>query len=94
MIIPIALCGSGHALRTDTSIAAPAPSLYENRNLPFNINMLRNHVFVGARHAVPLPGNPVSPNFMNMKLRFHHSLCPRLGMAVCQRNAKYNRFLQ
>jgi hypothetical protein len=51
--------------------------LYENRFFPFNINPLRNHVFAGARHAVPLPGDPVSTAFMNMKLRFHRSLCPR-----------------
>jgi hypothetical protein len=31
--------------------------LYENRISPFDINMLRNHVFAGARHPVPLPGN-------------------------------------
>jgi hypothetical protein len=63
--------------------------LYENRIFPFNINMLRNHVFVGAIHELPLPGDPISTNFMNMelrfmnmklrfvnmKLRFHHSLC-------------------
>jgi hypothetical protein len=65
--------------------------------------MLRNHVFVGAIvdiklrfHELPLPGDPVSTNFMNMKLRFvnmklrfmniklrfHYSLCPPEGMGV------------
>jgi hypothetical protein len=67
------------------------PALYENRIFPFDINMLRNHVFVGAIvdiklrfHELPLPGDPASTNFMNMKLRFvniklrfHRSLCPR-----------------
>jgi hypothetical protein len=52
--------------------------------------MLRSNIFVGAIvdiklrfHELPLPGDPVSTNFMNMKLRFvnmklrfHHSLCP------------------
>jgi hypothetical protein len=65
-------------------------TLYENGIFPLNINLLRNHVFAGARHAVPLPGDPVSANFMNMKLRFvnmklrfHHSLCSPEGMGVC-----------
>jgi hypothetical protein len=50
--------------------------LYENKDLPFNINMLRCHIVAGARHAVPCPVTCVSANFMNMQLRFHHSLCP------------------
>jgi hypothetical protein len=61
--------------------------LYENRIFPFTIDTLRSHVFVGAIvdiklrfHELPLPGDPVSTNFMNMKLRFHHSLCPPEGM--------------
>jgi hypothetical protein len=44
--------------------------------------MLHSHVFAGARHAVPLPGDPVSTDFMNIKLRFHRSLCPPEGMGV------------
>jgi hypothetical protein len=58
--------------------------LCENRILPFDINMLRNHVFAGAIvdiklrfHELPLPDDLVSANFMNMKLRVHRSLCPR-----------------
>jgi hypothetical protein len=57
--------------------------LHENRISPFNINVLQCHISPGARHAVPLPGDFVSANFMNMKLRFvnmklrfHRSLCP------------------
>ncbi len=63
-------------------IFAAVMRLYENRILLFDINMLRSHVFVGAIHELPLPGNNVFTNFMNMKLRFvimklrfHHSLC-------------------
>jgi D-beta-D-heptose 7-phosphate kinase/D-beta-D-heptose 1-phosphate adenosyltransferase len=85
----------------------PASSgLYENRIYPFDINMLRRHIFVGAIvdiklrfHELPLPGDHVFTNFMNMKLRFvnmklrfvnmklrfHHSLCPPEGMGVYER---------
>jgi len=45
--------------------------LYENRIFPFDINTLRNHVFVGGTACrAPYPGDPVSTNF-------HRSLCPR-----------------
>jgi hypothetical protein len=33
--------------------------LYKRKIFPLNINLLCRHVFIGARHAVPLPGGPV-----------------------------------
>jgi hypothetical protein len=51
--------------------------LYENKNLPFNINQLCNNIFAGARHAVPLPGDPASANF-----EFPSVVVPAPGMGV------------
>jgi len=46
-----------------TPVFTGVTTFYENIKLRF--------------HELPLPDDPVSMNFMNMKLRFHHSLCPR-----------------
>jgi hypothetical protein len=53
-----------------TRRAVAENSLYDNRVFAHHINVLRSHIFAVARHAVPLPGDPVSPNFKNRKLRF------------------------
>jgi hypothetical protein len=49
--------------------------LYENRNFPFNTNLLRNHVFVGAIHELPCP--------VTTYLQFSSFVVPAPGMAVC-----------
>ncbi len=51
--------------------------LCENRKSTHHINVLRSNIFAGARHAVPLPQGGHIQNFMNMKLRVHHAVCPR-----------------
>jgi hypothetical protein len=62
-----------------TSPAGLSEKLYENKIFPFNINLLRNHVFVGAIHELPCSATPY--------LKFSSFVVPAPGMGICQKYA-------